>query len=199
LSYAGGVPNPRDPLSDEPDASSHPTLRLGTSPVAAALKESVGPPESSERPSRSGEFLGEHAGSDPEVQTHAIARLPVDGRPRGAYEVWTQNRVYHLDSNLNCIRVAEQASGAADTRHPLLGSKLVGGRRTTPDGNELCTPLPERGCEAVFQLRDSRGRLRLSSTSIVTRVVLRRYRISIGSRDEAATWGKITSAGHGRW
>ncbi len=167
--------------------------------MAAAQNEAAATPSSSERPSRSFESADQGANSDPEVLTETIAQLPTNGRPRGAYEVWTQNRVYHLDSTLLCIRVADQASGTADTRHPLLGSKLVGGRRTTPDGNELCTPLPERGCEAVFQLRDSRGRLRLSSTSIVTRVVLRRYRISIGRRDEAATWGKITSYGHGRW
>ena len=193
------MPNPLDPSSDETEASSHPTLRLGTSPFAAPSEASDVPPKSSARRSRSLGDVSQGAASDPEIQTHSIAQLPASGRPRGAYEIWTQNRVYHLDSTLTCIRVADQASGTADTRHQLLGSKLVGGRRTNPDGNELCTPLPERGCEAVFQVRDTRGRLRLSSTSIVTRVVLRRYRISIGSRDETATWGKITAHGHGRW
>lgn len=196
--------NPLEPSSQDAEIiSGHQTLRFGTSPFVspsdAPNDASAAAPESTERPSRAREQLSRGAASDPEVQTHGIARLPASGRPRGAYEVWTQNRVYHLDSTLTCIRVADQASGTADTRHPLLGSKLVGGRRTTPEGNELCTPLPERGCEAVFQVRDTRDRIRLSSTSIVTRVVLQRYRISIGKRDEAATWGKITSSGHGRW
>ncbi len=184
------APLPTDP--GKPDSGVRNTLRLGTSPLLAAAARPVAAEaargDCAEPPAAASEF---------EVKHQVIPGMPKTGRPRGVYEIWTQNRVYHLDSGLVCIRVVDRATNAVQQGHALLGARLVGGRRETPAGYELSTPLPERDTEAVFQVREANGRFRLSTTSPVTRVVLQRYRIALGGFDERSIWSTLASPEQG--
>lgn len=115
-----------------------------------------------------------------------------------AFEIWTKNRVYALDSALKCIEVIDLASGRTESNHPFVGAQLVGGQIRVEDNNELTFPLPTPGAEAVFQHMDAAGRPRLSLTSRVTRVLLHVQVVRVDERQRDDTWDVIASSKHGR-
>lgn len=111
-----------------------------------------------------------------------------------AYEIWTKNRVYALDGTMRCVEVIDLASGRTETKHPFVGSQLVGGQLNVDDSNELTFPLPTPGAEAVFQTVDAAGRPRLSLTSRVTRVLLHVQVVRVAERQSDDTWDVIASS-----
>jgi len=111
---------------------------------------------------------------------------------RRTYEIWTRNRVYSVDSRLECVEVIDLATGQSDPNHAFLGARLVGGQLRDDGSNELTFPLPTPGSEAVFQKQDDQRRIRLSVTSRVTRVILHVHRVKVGSDERDGAWGQIT-------
>jgi hypothetical protein len=111
-----------------------------------------------------------------------------------AFEIWTKNRVYALDSSLRCVEVIDLASGRTEVQHPFIGAQLVGGQMRVGDNNELSFPLPTPGAESVFQTTDPAGRPRLSVTSRVTRVLLHVQVVKVSEKQRDDTWDVITSS-----
>src|ERR1019366_10242589 len=54
------------------------------------------------------------------------------------FEIWTRNRVYHIDTALVCVAVVTRATGAVEGTHPLRGARLTGAN----DGTR--TPITSR-------------------------------------------------------
>jgi hypothetical protein len=132
-----------------------------------------------------------------EVEVRKVKNLATNARrPPPAYEIWTKNRVYNLDTTLTCIEVIELSSGRTDERHQLMGAQLVGGQKRRDDGNELSYPLPVPGTDAVFQRKDEKGRVRLVMTSKVTRVILHVQRVVVVADKAEHSWDQITSSRH---
>ncbi|MEZ4225864.1 MAG: hypothetical protein R3B13_33260 [Polyangiaceae bacterium] len=132
-----------------------------------------------------------------EVEVRKVKNLATHARrPPPAYEVWTKNRVYNLDTSLICTEVIELSSGRTDEGHQLIGARLVGGQRRRDEGNELSYPLPVPGTDAVFQRKDAKGRVRLVMTSKVTRVILHVQRVVVVADNSEHTWDQITSSRH---
>lgn len=128
-----------------------------------------------------------------EVQVRRLSGPAALGpHARRTYEIWTRNRVYSVDSRLECVEVIDLATGQSDPDHSFLGARLVGGQIRHGDHNELTFPLPTPGSEAVFQKTDQQRRIRLSVTSRVERVILHVHRVKVGSDERDGAWGKIT-------
>jgi len=108
------------------------------------------------------------------------------------YEIWTKNRVYSVDSRLECVEVIDLATGRSNPNHAFLGARLVGGQLHHDGNNELTFPLPTVGSEAVFQKQDPQRRIRLSVTSRVTRIILHVHRVKVGTDERDGAWGQIT-------
>ena len=117
---------------------------------------------------------------------------------RIAYEIWTKNRVYNLDSNLQCFDVIDLATGTSNERHPFVGARLIGGQLRERDGEnaELSFPLPAPGADAVFSKTDEHQRIRLAVTSSVTRVILHVHQVEVRGPERDHAWGRITRTGH---
>ena len=130
-----------------------------------------------------------------EVEVRRVKNLATHAkRPPPAYEIWTKNRVYNLDTTLTCVEVIELSTGRTDKKHQLMGAQLVGGQKRRDEGNELSYPLPIPGTDAVFQRRDDKGRVRLVMTSKVTRVILHVQRVVVIADKSENTWDQITSS-----
>jgi hypothetical protein len=130
-----------------------------------------------------------------EVQVHQVDTAPaLAAHAHRVLEVWTRGRVYTLDAQFVCVEVIELKTGQPSPRHPLLGSRLVGGQVRKARAEELTLPFPTPGSEAVFQGLDGKGRPRLQVTSRVKRVILhvRRVRVSLAERENA--WQKLAGA-----
>lgn len=114
-----------------------------------------------------------------------------DDRPYRALEVWTQNRVYMVDSTMTCVEVRDRRTGVADTRHSVIGARLVGGQRRYGKTLHVARPFPVPGTEAVFE----RGGKRTPAgvTSKVERVVLH-IRVTSVVMEEQGAWDDVTSA-----
>ena len=112
-----------------------------------------------------------------------------------AFEIWTKNRVYNLDSQLVCIGVIDLATGRDNRDHPFVGARLVGGQLKSDEGSELTYPLPVPGSDAVFQKSEAHGKIRLSVTSKVSRVILHVKRVKVRAAERDVAWGTITSSG----
>jgi hypothetical protein len=91
-----------------------------------------------------------------------------------AYAIHTQRRVYCLDAHLDCRAVLDLASLVPVKAHPVIGAELVGAQHKDAEGRvtHVVRPLPESGAHAVFSKRVG-GRVQVSETSPVTRLVLR--------------------------
>lgn len=115
--------------------------------------------------------------------------------PWRAVEIWTQNRVYGVAATMRCTEVLDRASGSLQLDHPILGSSLLGGQRRGADGSirSVCVPYPEPGTVAVFSVRVG-GRLKISETSTVTRVVLRQHRVDLPQATTEAPWESLAGA-----
>jgi hypothetical protein len=160
--------------------------KLAESPDGPTAHDTV-PPEAVRAPG------AERPPIEVEVRRVSGANLAAK-RTHVAYEIWTKNRVYGLDSSLNCIEVIDLASGRSDSEHAFIGAQLVGGQQRTATGNELTFPLPTPGSEAVFQALDQLKRMRLSITSTVTRVILHVHRVEVGTEQRDRTWDTIASS-----
>ncbi|MDP3275827.1 MAG: hypothetical protein Q8Q09_11565 [Deltaproteobacteria bacterium] len=108
-------------------------------------------------------------------------------------EVWTRNRIYHVDANMLCIDVINRASGASEPHHSLKGTRLTGGQRRSRStmAIEIVVPYPVPGTEAVFKHMGKRG-AQYGQTSTVERVVLKIRKIVVGSIGAEPAWDEIT-------
>lgn len=107
-----------------------------------------------------------------------------------AFEVWTKNRVYSCDWAMLCTRVVDRKTGKMDPKHSLLGARLSGGQLQGESGIEISYPCPRPGYEAVFQSKHGRG---YTTTSEVTRVVLRLRVLTVSNNDLVPAWDDLTS------
>lgn len=99
-----------------------------------------------------------------------------------AYMIWTQRRIYCVDSGLVCRAVLDRASFMPVNDHPVIGCRLAFGQRRDANGaiTQVTHPLPDEGTNAVFSAEVGQ-RVRWSETSPVTRVVLRQHRVDLVS------------------
>ncbi len=119
--------------------------------------------------------------------------------PWRAFEIWTQNRVYGLDAHLVCIEVFDRVTSTTQPKHPIVGSRLLGGQRRSEETGaieQVSHPLPGVGASAVFSVRVGR-RVRVSETSPVTQVAIRQRVVDVGRVDEP-NWDDITGQS-GEW
>ena len=121
---------------------------------------------------------------------HETRRPPYVQKPWRMLEIWTQNRIYALDSAMRCLEVVDQATGKRAEDHTLLGAHLVGGQRREGDTVHLCHPFPQPGTEAVFEQGTAAG-ARFSHSSTVTRVVLRLRTLTIDPGLELPNWSQV--------
>lgn len=119
---------------------------------------------------------------------------PYVDRPWAAVEIWTQNRVYSVDSTMTCLEVVEKSTGTAELRHPLVGAHLVGGQHEEGGTMELSHPFPRAGSEAVFEQRAGTKAARFSHTSAVERVVLRLRVLTVAPDHVISSWQDITAS-----
>lgn len=126
---------------------------------------------------------------------HEVRRPPAVERTWAMLEVWTQNRVYMIDTNFKCIEVVDIATQKPVHDHGLLGARLLGGQHNNENETFLSHPFPRPGTEAVFeQPRPSEG-VMFSHSSTVTRCVLRLRQLTILSGGENQSWDQIASVG----
>ena len=107
-------------------------------------------------------------------------------------EVWTRNRVYVIDSALECIEVNDRRTGSSETSHSLLGATLVGGQRKYSKTMHISRPFPVPGTEAIF-VRPGKKAQPAGLTSKVERVVLHVHIASVAVDEGADVWDDVTS------
>ena len=121
---------------------------------------------------------------------HERKTPPYVDRPWHMLEIWTQNRVYGIDSTMRCVDVIDQGTQRPVPNHGLLGARLVGGQHQEGEKVHLSHPFPRPGTEAVFE--QAAGKLSsFSHSSTVTRVILRLRMITIGPGGQVPTWDEI--------
>lgn len=125
---------------------------------------------------------------------HEVRRPPTVERPWTMVEIWTQNRVYHVDVDMRCIEVTDIATQKAVADHGLLGARLLGGQHNDERMTYLSHPFPRPGTEAVFE-QSRKNDVMFSHSSTVTRVVLRLRQVSIMTGGERMTWDQIAGPG----
>jgi hypothetical protein len=114
---------------------------------------------------------------------------PAQKKPWRAAEVWTKNRVYGLDSMMNCFEILDRSTGRPEASHSMLGSRLGGGRLRSAESVRFSYPFPLPGMEAMFTQGKKYG-----YTSMVERFVLR-IRMLTTDEEHVPTWEEIA----GRW
>jgi len=124
-----------------------------------------------------------------------VRRPPSVDRAWTMVEVWTQNRVYHVDVDMKCIEVTDIATQRPVPDHGLLGARLLGGQHNDEKMTYLSHPFPRPGTEAVFEQSRKKNDVMFSHSSTVTRVVLRLRQVSIVTGGERMTWDQIAGAG----
>jgi len=107
-------------------------------------------------------------------------------------EVWTRNRVYIIDSALECIEVNDRRTGSSEAAHSLLGATLVGGQRKYAKTMHISRPFPVPGTEAIF-VRPGKKAQPAGLTSKVERVVLHVHIASVAMEKGAEAWDDVTS------
>jgi hypothetical protein len=112
--------------------------------------------------------------------------------PWRAVEIWTQNRIYALDSTMTCVEVVGRATGQPEPGHSLLGARLTGGQLREGTTLEISHPFPVPGADAMFQ-HPPKHRVRFGQTSRVERVVLRVRVTTVALADAEALWEDITA------
>ena len=124
-----------------------------------------------------------------------MRRPPTVDKPWTMAEIWTQNRVYHVDVDMKCIEVVDIGTQKPIADHGLLGARLLGGQHDEENMTYLSHPFPRPGTDAVFEQRRKKDMI-LSHSSTVTRVVLRLRQLSIVTGgDERMTWDEIAGPG----
>lgn len=131
----------------------------------------------------------------PPIEVEYIRETDTSISPTAAIvlEIWTRNRIYHVDANLNCVAVINRSTGAPEEHHTLKGTRLTGGQRRsrTSMAIEIVVPFPVPGTEAVFKHSGKRG-AQYGQTSTVERVILRVRKIVVGSAGAEPAWEEIT-------
>ncbi len=123
------------------------------------------------------------------VHEHRVP--PTVDRAWRMLEVWTQNTVYGIDSNMRCIEVLDPKTRKPIGEHVLIGARLVGGQHVENDKiSHLSHPFPRPGTEAVFEQTSKMDAI-FSHTSPVTRVVLRLRHLTIDAGSAAPSWDEI--------
>lgn len=107
-------------------------------------------------------------------------------------EVWTRNRVYVVDSALECIEVMDRRTGVAEVSHSLVGATLAGGQRKYAKTMHISRPFPVPGTEAIF-VRENKKSAPAGLTSKVERVVLHIHIASVAMVSGAEAWDDVTS------
>lgn len=108
-----------------------------------------------------------------------------------ALEIWTQNRIYVVDSTLTCMDVLDRATGASTPGHSLIGARLCGGQRKYGKTLHVARPFPVPGTEAVFERAGSRQPAGV--TSKVERVRLF-IRVSSLVLEDQGAWDDVTAS-----
>jgi hypothetical protein len=127
-----------------------------------------------------------------QAQTIAAADARATASRYRMLEVWTRNRVYIVDSALECIEVIDRRSGKSETTHSLIGASLVGGQRKYTQTMHISRPFPVPGTEAIF-VRPGKRAQPSGLTSKVERVVLHVHIASVAMVEDAAAWDDVTS------
>ncbi len=131
----------------------------------------------------------------PPIEVEYIRETDASVSPTAAVvlEVWTRNRIYHVDANLTCVAVINRSTGAPEEHHTLKGTRLTGGQRRSRStmAIEIVVPFPVPGTEAVFKHAGKRG-AQYGQTSTVERVILRVRKIVVGSTGAEPAWDEIT-------
>jgi len=169
---AAGPPANYDLAAPDPLANTDPTIppKAGTQPAPASGRPPI------------------------EVEVRRVSNaVSITRKPPPAFEIWTKNRVYALDTTMACVEVIDLATGQSDAKHPFVGAQLVGGQSRVSGSNELTFPLPTPGADAVFQTLDANKRPRLMVTSKVTRVLLHVQVVRVSEKNRDDTWGKLAS------
>jgi hypothetical protein len=107
-----------------------------------------------------------------------------------AFEVWTKNRVYGLDTAMMCIQVLDRSTGRIDADHKLLGYRLGGGRLRDGSATRYAYPFPLAGMDGMFT-RSGRS----AFTSRIERLVVRIRELHATTDIEPARWDDLV--GHG--
>ncbi|MGH7436728.1 MAG: hypothetical protein ACRENE_13725 [Polyangiaceae bacterium] len=105
------------------------------------------------------------------------------------FEIWTRNRIYHMNSDFECVAVISRSTGREELNHPLRGARLTGGERRNKSAHlvDIYFPLPGPGTEAVFK-SDAKKHGQFAKTSTIERVVLRVRRVRISTVADSQMW-----------
>jgi hypothetical protein len=159
-------------------------------PAAGAPQAYSAPPASA--PSVQGQTVSNRA---PPLEVEYIRETDTTISPTAAVvlEVWTRNRIYHVDANLTCVDVINRSTGAPEAHHTLKGTRLTGGQRRSKStmAIEIVVPFPVPGTEAVFKHPGKRG-AQYGQTSTVERVILKVRKVVVGAAGAEPAWEEIT-------
>jgi hypothetical protein len=108
------------------------------------------------------------------------------GLPWRAFEVWTKNRVYGVDTMLRCTSVLDRRTGHTETAETSASLRLGGGRLRTGGTTRVSYPYPLPGMEAIFT--DGKRQVH---TSRVERFVIRIREMYTKGDGEPLTWEDI--------
>jgi hypothetical protein len=178
-----------------PSGSSHQALRPfgGTPPVAnRTLRLPNAPPipgrNSKPPPAPARPSLHPEAGIEIQVVEQPGVQT-FDETSWALFEIWTRNRVYHVNSEFRCIAVVSRATAQQEPGHALMGARLTGGERRNKSAHlvDIYFPLPGPGTEAVFK-SDSKRHGQFAKTSTIERVVMRVRRVRINTVAEGQVW-----------
>jgi len=171
---------------------------------AAPVTPAVGPPLPSEMrtvrtPTHTDEDVPQQgltsAHRAPLIEVEYIRETDASVSPSAAVvlEIWTRNRIYHIDANLTCVAVINRSTGVPEPHHSLKGTRLIGGQRRSRStcAIEIVVPFPVPGTEAVFKHERKRGS-QFGQTSTVERVILRVRKIVVGAAGAEPAWDEIT-------
>lgn len=112
-------------------------------------------------------------------------------RPYRALEIWTQNRLYVVDSTLTCCDVIDRKTGEREQKRSVIGARLAGGQRQYGKTIHIARPFPVPGTEAVFERPGKKTPAGV--TSKVERVVLH-IRVTSFVTEQQGAWDDVTSA-----
>jgi hypothetical protein len=107
-----------------------------------------------------------------------------------AFEVWTKNRIYGVDTSFNCMVVLDRRTGQIDPDNAVSGLRLGGGRLRAGGVTRVSYPFPLVGMEAMFT--DGRKQI---YTSRVERFVVRVREVVTKGDNEPLTWEEIAEGG----
>ena len=121
----------------------------------------------------------------------AVADEPPGGAP--VFEIWTRNTIYLCNAAFVCVEVRDRLTSRSETRHAVLGAKLLGGHKRYAKTLHLVRPLPIPGTQAVF-LRSNVRRDAQAYTSAVERIVFNYVATALElTVDPQDAWADVTN------